>query len=643
MLKHILKKHLFFTTFGTLFALSTLAVMQVRAVVQFDACSADINQSGFVDINDYTILTRNFFLSNPDNPRADINQSGFVDIQDYSILVSYFFQNCTPTNPTAGPTGSTSRFETENMTKGGPYAGVSTSPFQGVTLYGNGDFVQTNSTFSSVPGAYAINIRGASNGSNAAGVSIYVGSQRVGTASFTSATPTTQTVSFSLTTVPNPSVIKLILENDNGSSDTLLDYIEVSYQGPAPTPLPTPSLPTQGAVGTGQYRNMFREIGKSDSEIQSKLNGAWDSLFYGPNDGNVGNSENKSVYKTVGSDMAFIEDISNGDIRTEGMSYGMMIAVQMNKKQEFDRLWKFAKTYMKCPRASQCQAGTGLDGYFSWQMRNTAPYAAIDQNPAPDGEEFYATALLFASGRWGNNGTFNYRADAQNLLDAMLDDTRDQGVNAMFDPEKKVIVFSPMGQSALYSDPSYHLPAFYEVWARYDQRSENRTIWQQVAQKSRVYWRTASGFNTGRTNGLMPDCTNLDGVPTNGCAGGAKYAYDSWRSIANVAVDYAWWAQDSWEVTQVNNFQNFFGPKRPSYDNQWNLDGTSASGQQNSAGQISMNGVASLAGNNQYSTGFVQDVWNLPIPKGQYRYYDGMLYMMAIQHLSGNFKMYAPQ
>jgi oligosaccharide reducing-end xylanase len=44
------------------------------------------------------------------------------------------------------------------------------------------------------------------------------------------------------------------------------------------------------------------------------------------------------VYYTVGEDMAYVEDIGNADVRTKGMSYGMMIAVQLDKKKEFNRL-----------------------------------------------------------------------------------------------------------------------------------------------------------------------------------------------------------------------------------------------------------------------------------------------------------------
>ena len=36
--------------------------------------------------------------------------------------------------------------------------------------------------------------------------------------------------------------------------------------------------------------------------------------------------------------MAYVTDVLNKDVRTEGMSYGMMIAVQLDRKKEFDRL-----------------------------------------------------------------------------------------------------------------------------------------------------------------------------------------------------------------------------------------------------------------------------------------------------------------
>lgn len=60
--------------------------------------------------------------------------------------------------------------------------------------------------------------------------------------------------------------------------------------------------------------------------------------------------------------MAYIEDTGNHDARTEGMSYGMMMCVQMDRKEEFDRLWKWAKTYMYLEEGENA-------GYFAWSVQ----------------------------------------------------------------------------------------------------------------------------------------------------------------------------------------------------------------------------------------------------------------------------------
>jgi oligosaccharide reducing-end xylanase len=132
------------------------------------------------------------------------------------------------------------------------------------------------------------------------------------------------------------------------------------------------TVPVQSAFETGVYPNLFKDyLGKSDEEIQAKIDSSFEQLFYG-------DDATERVYYPVGSDMAYISDIANEDVRSEGMSYGMMIAVQMNKKEEFDRLWKWAKTYMY-------QKDGGYKGYFSWH--NKTDGTPIDVNPASDGEE----------------------------------------------------------------------------------------------------------------------------------------------------------------------------------------------------------------------------------------------------------------
>jgi oligosaccharide reducing-end xylanase len=40
---------------------------------------------------------------------------------------------------------------------------------------------------------------------------------------------------------------------------------------------------------------------------------------------------------------------------------------------------------------------------------------------------------------------------------------------------------------------------------------------------------------------------------------------------------------------------------------------------------------------------FTEALWNAPIPSGQNRYYDGMLYLMSLMHCGGDFRIWAPK
>ena len=391
----------------------------------------------------------------------------------------------------------------------------------------------------------------------------------------------------------------------------------------APTPQPTVPPNPGGAFESGRYRNLFDELlGKSDAEIQQKIDQAWQQLFYG-DDGT------QRVYYPAGQDMAYIKDIADNDVRTEGMSYGMMLAVQLDKQEEFNRLWKWADTYL-------LQKKGPYKGYFAWHATDTGKQ--IDANPASDGEEWFVMALLFAANRWGNGeGIFNYQAEAQKILDAMLHkNEKGHGpVTNMFDAKTKQVVFVPGGPGAAFTDPSYHLPAFYELWARW--ADQGNSFWKAAAQVSRAFWKKAAQPQTG----LMPDYAEFDGRPS-GDPFHKDFRFDAFRVASNVALDWAWFAADPWEVEQSNRLLDFFrGQGLDDYVNQYALDGKPLSGDR-SAGLVAMNAVAGLAADPQKSKDFVQALWDLEIPSGQWRYYDGLLYFLALLQVSGNYRIYAP-
>lgn len=404
---------------------------------------------------------------------------------------------------------------------------------------------------------------------------------------------------------------------------------------PMPTTMPTPtprrdvpverlSPPHVGAFTSGVYRNLFKEmLNKSDAEIQNKIDAAWQQLFYG-------DDTNERVYYPVGADMAYVKDIGNDDVRTEGMSYAMMLAVQLNKQQEFNRIWKWTKTYMY-------HADGPYKGYFAWHNQTNGEQ--IDANPASDGEEWFVMALLFASNRWGDGeGIFNYSGEAQAILDTGLHADQKSGTLAanLFDADTKQVVFVPkIGRDSSFTDPSYHLPAYYELWARWAKRDND--FWAEAAKASRAFWKTSANPQTG----LMPDYAEFNGAPY-GEGDHNDFRFDAFRTASNVAVDYAWFAADDWEIEQSNRLLAFFysqGMDR--YGNQYALDGKPLSSDR-SPGLVAMNAVAALAATTPQAPQFVQALWDTPIPSGHWRYYDGLLYFLALLHAGGRFQIYAP-
>lgn len=403
------------------------------------------------------------------------------------------------------------------------------------------------------------------------------------------------------------------------------------------------AAPNVGAFESGTYRNLFKDIlGKSDAEIQAKIDAAWEQLFYG-------DDASERVYYPVGDDMAYVMDIGNDDVRSEGMSYGMMLAVQLDKQQEFNRLWKWAKTYMYHREGP-------YKGYFSWHNKPNGEQ--IDANPASDGEEWFIMALLFAANRWqratardGNptreagarvggdsQGILDYGAEAQAILDTSLhtEDRAGSLATNMFNKDYDQVVFVPkIGRDSSFTDPSYHLPAYYELWARWAKHDND--FWARAAQASRAFWKKSSHPQTG----LNPDYAEFDGAPAGGDH--ADFRFDAFRVASNIAVDYAWLAADEWEVEQSNRLLAFFHKQgMDGYVNQYTLDGKPLSSDR-SPGLIAMNAVAALAATNEHAPEFVQALWDTKIPTGKWRYYDGLLYFLALLHVSGKFQIYAPQ
>ena len=389
---------------------------------------------------------------------------------------------------------------------------------------------------------------------------------------------------------------------------------------------------TAGGRTTGKYRNLFLEAGYTQEEIDKKIADAWYRIF----------ESSYRVYQEVGSDMAYISDVKNRDIRTEGMSYGMLLAAVRDKKDMFDRLWRWCVKYMQHKDGPR-------KGYFAWHCRTDG--TIISPGTASDGELYYVTALLFASNRWGNSTGIDYKKEAQNILNTMFSKTGEGGIYNIFSVEHKLITFTPDGTGWQFTDPSYHLPAFMEIWAEFadDGRSD---FWRECAKAAREYLHKACDPVTG----INPDITQYDGSSMD--ARRASFHYDSWRVPMNIAMDFSWYNKDAaWQTDYANRFLKTLYEKYgvENFPDQLALNGSApefimgAGGfrtLRHSIGFVGSTATLALATNDPRAWKFIDELWKQklePYEDGYYDgYYDGLIYLFALLHLSGQYQIVLP-
>lgn len=383
-----------------------------------------------------------------------------------------------------------------------------------------------------------------------------------------------------------------------------------------------------------EYRNYFKELGYTQEEIDAKIQAAYHEVF----------ESERRAYFEVGDDMAYVADVKNRDVRTEGQSYGMMVAVQMDKQEMFDRIWTWTRHYM------QHKEGPSK-GLFAWHCRYDG--SQIDAGSASDGEFYFVTDLLLASRRWGDDGRYNYLEEARELIETLFSKDGSEGVTNIINMEHKLINFCPDTVSNGWTDPSYHIPAFFEIWA--ESAGDGRAdLYREIAANSRQFLHKACDEKSG----INPDQTTFDGKPVTRSWGPYQFVsqfwYDSWRVPMNIALDYNWYGRDKeWQSAYADKFQRTMASYGiESFPDQFGLDGGApasimgAGGYRtlrHSIGLVATTAAASLMTDNEYSKDLVRHLWDMklePYEDGYYDvYYDGLLYIFSLLHLSGNYRM----
>ena len=374
-----------------------------------------------------------------------------------------------------------------------------------------------------------------------------------------------------------------------------------------------------GAYYTGDYTSPFKTIlGKTDKDIQDKLDELWNHYFGGQND--------KTVYYED-RDGGYIVDINNNDIRSEGMSYGMMIAVQTNHKEQFGKLWNWAKKHMwKDP-------ATGGSGYFAWQANRDG--SVRDWGNAPDGEIYFMMSLLFAAHRWDDA---QYMKDAQSILKACW---KGNG-QSLYSEQSYIATFQPSDGNNTWGDASYSLPAFVDLFSRWSDTNKDKWLKATKATRDHIY------NSANPQSGLCSDYSNFDGTPHHAFSDNStKYAFDAIRCPMNYGMDYYLFGVDAERQTKIAKVITDFFERDGYKHGHFNWDGTSGYGDF-TIGQAGANAVATYALLKEDSykdlvKKVLQKAWDSKPIVGSQRYYDGLVHYLAMLHLSGTFKIWKPK
>jgi endo-1,4-beta-D-glucanase Y len=316
---------------------------------------------------------------------------------------------------------------------------------------------------------------------------------------------------------------------------------------------------------------------------------------------------------------------NGNDTVSEGIAYGMMIAVQFDDKALFDGLY----TYWKAKQFNS----TGL---MSWCIGNGGSQCGPSTGTATDADEDAAFAMLQASKQWTGG---SYASEATKLISAVM----------ATDMSGSYIKAGSNYSGSDKTNPSYFAPAFYRLFG-----------WTALADNS---YTLLNASLMGRSNGLVPAwCTGPScSAPTsNGGTNDMIYQYDSHRVPWRIGLDYCWNGTAN-AKTYLDKISGFFSGKAANGAGRvfdiYSLSGTETSDAAVNSGSA-IGTAASGAMGTSYTT-FMNNGYQLvldllnrgtigdrlateanPQTKSGYSYFNATVGLLMLLTMTGNFQAF---
>ena len=251
-----------------------------------------------------------------------------------------------------------------------------------------------------------------------------------------------------------------------------------------------------------------------------------------------------------------------GDAVSEGVGYGMLLALYANDQVYFDKIFKAGKQY----NLNACQ---------NWRVNKNGSNAG--SGSASDADEDIAAALVLAAkllekNKWNNTGV-NYGNEARSAVDCVRGQLSGDGN----DPRDGALKPGNGWDWNVYN-PGYFAPAWFRVFKTFD--TENAATWEQAARRSY----DLIAMNPGFSKGLVPDWMDGEGQVLGGGPGynaylkGQEFFKDAIRMLWRVATDVIWFPNEHPENSTgkiyLKNAMNFIKSKGgPSAANFYRLNG----------------------------------------------------------------------
>jgi endo-1,4-beta-D-glucanase Y len=209
---------------------------------------------------------------------------------------------------------------------------------------------------------------------------------------------------------------------------------------------------------------------------------------------------------------------------SEGIGYGMLLAVFANDQNTFDNLWKYSQQFLD------------NHGLMNWYI-SADGNSVLGTGAATDGDEDMAFALLMADKRWGGQGSLatSYLAAAKTQIGLIW--------QYEVDPNHAYVLTSGDQSDGSVINISYFAPAYYREFGLATGAAAN---WKKVIDESyTVISATLDAQNGNLNNGLVPAWSTPAGVPMTppNTSMPLYHQLDSCRTPFRLGEDYCWNAE----------------------------------------------------------------------------------------------------